>query len=243
MGLAYLSDGTMLDYSKYIREHPRWQKVRRARFDFDQGRCVVCHRDLKGEPYQTHHLSYMYLGRERLRDVVTMCDSCHHTFHQNWKKSHFWEGKEKGHWDVYDLSHTARMCDAYWQRDRLISKDPDGPNLCNRDTARMYIDQYFKDFSLTTHPIIDPNDFALFVRNKRYQLFFEAEARGLTVEEFLDEYYGKKVRGKNPIRQEAGRRGGPFDHTPDSFHRHFNENKNILLLMREVDAIEETRRI
>ena len=84
MGLAYLPDGTMVDYKDYIQKHPRWQKVRKARFDFDGGRCAVCHRDLRGEPYQTHHLSYQRLGRERLRDVITMCDSCHHFFHQNW---------------------------------------------------------------------------------------------------------------------------------------------------------------
>jgi hypothetical protein len=79
----------------------------------------------------------------------------------------------------------------------------------------------------------------LFVRNKRYELFFDAEVRGLTVEEFLEEYYGPKVRGKNPLRQEAGKKGGPFDHTPESFHRHYEENKNIITLMEKVREIEE----
>ena len=93
---------------------------------------------------------------------------------------------------------------------------------------------------MTTHPRIDPNDISLFVRNKRYELFFEAESRGLSVEEFLDEYYGKKVRGKNPLRQEAGRKNGPFDHTPESFHRHYTENNNINILMKEVEKIDQT---
>lgn len=238
MGLAYLPDGSMIDYNEYITKHPRWQKVRRTRFDFDGHQCVVCHRDLTGEPYQTHHLTYQRLGRERLRDVVTMCDSCHHTFHHNWVKSQFWEGKEEGHWDVYDLKHTAMLCASYWRMDRLISRDRNGLNLCNREIAKQMIDRYFLDFKLTTHPIIDPNDFSLFVRNKRYELFFEAEKRGLTVEGFLDEYYGEKVRGQNPLRQEAGRKNGPFDHTPASFHRHYKENKNILTLMAEVSKIE-----
>lgn len=237
MGLAYLSDGTMLPYKDYIQKHPHWQKVRDARYRFDDQKCVVCHRDLTGEPYQTHHLTYQRLGREKLRDVVTMCDSCHHTFHQNWSKSNFWEGKEKGHWDVYDLRHTAKCCAAYWKEDRLISKDPNGPNLCNRASCTELIGRYVLEFDLDVHPIIDPNDISLFVRNKRYELIFEAEARGLTVAEFLDEYYGPKVRGKNPIRQEAGRKGGPFDHTLSSFHRHYKENKNILTLMKEVEKI------
>jgi hypothetical protein len=90
--------------------------------------------------------------------------------------------------------------------------------------------------------MIDPNDVSLFIRNKRYELYFEAEGRGLSVEEFLDEYYGPKVRGKNPLRQEAGRKGGPFDHTPESFHRHYMENKNINILMDEVRQLEDEQK-
>lgn len=240
MGLAYLPDGTMLQYGEYIKKHPHWQKVRRARFEFDEKQCVVCHRDLTGEPYQTHHLSYQRLGRERLRDVVTMCDSCHHAFHRNWVRSQFWEGKEEGHWDVYDLKHTATLCANYWRQDRLISKNEDDPNLCSRNVCMQLIDDYFRDFQLTVHPVIDPNDISLFIRNKRYELYFAAEDMGQTVEEFLDAYYGQKVRGKNPLRQEAGRKNGPFDHTPESLHRHYRENKNIIVLMEEVKKIEES---
>ena len=130
------------------------------------------------------------------------------------------------------------MCAAYWARDRLICRNVEAPNLCSKDTAEQYIDIYFRDFNPVPPPIIDPNDFTLFVRNKRYELVFEAEARGLTVLEFLDEYYGPKVRGKNPLRQEAGRKNGPFDHTMESFHRHYAENANINILMEEVKRIE-----
>jgi hypothetical protein len=174
-----------------------------------------------------------------MRDVITLCDQCHKDFHQSWSKSFFWKGKEEGHWDVYDIDHTARLCSAYWKRDRLICKDPDAPNLCSRDVCRQLLDEYFRDFQIDKPPIIDPNDVQLFVRNKRYELFFDAEVRGLTVEQFLDEYYGEKVRGKNPLRQEAGKKNGPFDHTPESFHRHYSENKNIVTLMEKVREIEE----
>ena len=63
------------------------------------------------------------------------------------------------------------------------------------------------------------------------------------MEEFLDEYYGPKVRGKNPLRQEAGRKGGPFDHTPESFRRHYLENKNINALMLKAEEMERNRRL
>ena len=239
MGIAYLPDGTLIDYNDYIRSHPRWQTIRKARFDFDGGRCVICHKDLHNVPFQTHHLHYQRLGHERMRDVITLCDQCHKDFHQSWSKSFFWKGKEEGHWDVYDIDHTARLCSAYWKRDRLICKDPEAPNLCSRDVCRQLLDEYFRDFQIDKPPIIDPNDVQLFVRNKRYELFFDAEVRGLTVEQFLDEYYGEKVRGKNPLRQEAGKKNGPFDHTPESFHRHYSENKNIVALMEKVREIEE----
>ena len=237
MGLAYLPDGSRMDYKDYLK-HPRWKKVRQKRLEFDDYKCVVCHRDMHGEPYETHHLSYALLGRERIRDVITLCPSCHQTFHQNWQRLEFWRGKETGHWQIFNLQYTAEICSRYWRDDRLISRNPDGYNLCSNDVAAQMIDDYFRIVALAVHPVIDPHDITLFVRNKRYELYFEAEERGLSVEEFLDEYYGPKVRGKNPLRQEAGRKNGPFDHTPASFHRHYNENKNILTLMKEVNRIE-----
>lgn len=234
MGIAYLPDGSLIDYKEYIEKHPHWKQVREARFKFDNGSCGICHRDLTDRRYETHHLSYLRLGHERIRDVITLCHDCHDDFHQNWSRNPFWKGKEKGHWEIYSLEHTARLCAAYYRNDRLISRDINNPNLCSKESSRQLIDDYYRDFRLLEHPIIDPNDISLFVRNKRYEMFFEAEARGLTVEQFLDECFGEKVRGKNPLRQEAGRKNGPFDHTPESLHRHFKENKNILKLMDEV---------
>lgn len=238
MGIAYLPDGSLIDYGEYIREHPHWQAVRKKRFEFDGGRCVICHKDLTGQMCQTHHLHYQRLGHERLRDVITLCPGCHHDFHQSWTKSSFWKGKEAGHWEVFDLGHTAQLCSAYWRKDRFICRDPDAPNLCSQDVCRQLLDDYFREYQLTTHPIIDPNDISLFIRNKRYELFFQAESEGKTVEEFLDSFYGPKIRGQNPLRRDAGRKNGPFDHTPESFHRHYLENNNINILMDEVRNIE-----
>ena len=241
MGLAYLPDGTLIDYKEYITKHPHWQAVRKKRFEFDQGRCVICHKELDGKVYQTHHLHYQRLGHERLRDVITLCPGCHEDFHKSWQKNPFWKGKEPGHWEVFDIEHTAMLCKEYWPTDRLICRDTEAWNLCSDKICREVLEEYFRLKELTQHPIIDPHDISLFVRNKRYELFFEAEERGLSVEEFLDEYYGEKVRGKNPLRQEAGRKNGPFDHTPESFHRHYFENNNINLLMEKVRELEEEK--
>lgn len=237
MGIAYLPDGTRIDYNEYIRSHPHWQAVRKARFEFDNGQCVICHKSLT--IYETHHVSYDRLGHERLRDVLTMCPSCHTVFHNNWQRQKYWKGHEPNHWTTYNLNHTALLCLSSYKEDRFICKDPEAPNLCNRDVCRQYVDDYFTTTGISTGVVIDPNDLLLFVRNKRYELWFEAEDRGLTVEEFLDEYYGPKVRGKNPIRVEAGKKNGPFDHTPKAFRYHYSENKNLNMLMQMVEDISK----
>lgn len=238
MGFAFLPDGSRMDYNEYIRTHPHWKRVRIARFEFDGGRCVICHKDLHGEIYETHHNSYDHLGNEHMRDVVTMCRACHTKFHNNWQRQSFWKGREMNHWEVFSLQHTAIMCLMFYKKDKFICRDPDAPNMCNRDICRQYVDEYIKMTEIKG-AALDPNDLSLFVRNKRYELWFAAEDRGLTIEQFLDEYYGEKVRGKNPIRAEAGKKNGTFDHTPKSFRRHYSENKNINKLMEEVKALAE----
>lgn len=238
MGVANLPDGSRMDYGEYIRSHPHWQKVRAVRFDFDGGKCVVCHADLSDKVYEIHHLNYDHLGNERIRDVITMCPHCHTIFHNNWERQKFWRGREPNHWEAYSLNHTARMCRMFYREDRFICKDANAPNLCNKDVARAYVDKYFALCEIKSGVNIDPNDLTLFVRNKRYELWFDAESRGLNVEEFLDECYGEKVRGKNPLRQEAGKKNGTFDHTPKSFRSHYKENKNIVQLMQAVAILE-----
>ena len=239
MGYAYLKDGTRMDYKLYIETHPHWQRVREVRFKFDGGRCVVCHKDLSNSQYQTHHLDYRHLGNEHVRDVITLCPYCHTLFHRNWAKQTYWQGKEEGHWDVFDLEHTARICAKYYKEDKFISKNANAPNLCNTDTDRQLIDDYCKSEQFETAPVIDPHDLELFVRNKRYELLFDATDRGLSIEEFLDEYYGPKIRGQNPLRREAGQYFNR--HSLKSFKVHYYENKNINILMQEVKKYAETQ--
>lgn len=239
MGYAYLKDGSRIDYNTYINTHPHWQRVREARLEFDGYQCVICHTPLRGREYHTHHLDYRHLGNEHLTDVVTLCPMHHTLFHRNWAKQTYWKGKEEGHWEVFDLEHTAKMCARYYTEDKFICKDADAPNLCNADTDRQYIDDYCRTEQFEVAPVMDPHDLELFVRNKRYEMLFEAEARGLNVEEFLDECYGPKVRGQNPIRREAGQYFNK--HTLESFHKHYKENKNINILMQEVQKYAETQ--
>lgn len=69
-----------LRYPNYLRtEH--W-------LDFREGAllarpfCQVCE---TAESKQVHHLTYDYLGRERMEDVLVLCASCHQKWHDEHK--------------------------------------------------------------------------------------------------------------------------------------------------------------
>lgn len=227
-----------MPYKDYIASHPHWQEVRKARLNFDGKRCVVCHKVFStNEPYQTHHLNYAHLGNEHIRDVITLCDSCHYKFHAVWTKQTYWRGRDSNHWMEYNIEYTAKICFDAYKWDKLICRDPHAPNLCNEEKAKAYIKKWLEANEPDFKPNIDPHDVILFVRNKRWELFFAAEDRGLTKEEFLTEYYGEKVRGKNPIRQEA-ESGSTFKHDSANMHRHYKENTNLNKLMKEVNNLE-----
>lgn len=239
MGLAYLPDGSLIDYKEYIDKHPHWQKVRTERFKFDGGRCVVCHRDLTGKTYQTHHLHYLRLGNERLRDVITLCPACHQEFHESWTRSNFWKGKESGHWDVYSLEHTARICARYWKQDRLISKDPNGLNLCGKDVCRQLLDEYFRDEGMTRPPRIDPNDISLLSGTSGMRCSSRLKPEDCLSSSSLMNATARRSEGRIlSDRKPAGRTARST--TPKSFHQHYLENKNINILMEEVKKYAET---
>ena len=237
MGKAILRDGRTMDYKEYL-ETPDWQRVRHARFRFDEGKCVVCHKQFNlFENYNTHHMDYARLGQEHMRDVITLCESCHAKFHNAWTKNQYWKGRESGHWNAFSLEHTANICVLYAHEDKLICKDVNAPNLCSVEETRKLILRYSREYALNPCPMIDTHDIELYIRNKRWELFFEAEQRGLNVEQFLDEYYGAKVRGQNPIRQLASTYYKR--HKPSGMHMHYNENPNINRLMNFIKEREE----
>ena len=236
MGFAYLPNGNVIDYKEYL-QHPKWAEIREKRFRFDGGRCVICHADLRGDTYQCHHMTYQRCGHEHITDLVTLCPNCHDDFHKRWQKAEYWKGQEYGHWMDFDLEHTAKLCQTYWKEDRLICKDENAPNMCHLPYIKNLINRYVEEFKVPGYPLINPQDILLFIRNKRYELWFQAEAEGKTKEEYLDSYYGKKIRGKNPIRLMA--EGFFTRHKDDSYYTHYSENEDINQLMLKVKEMED----
>jgi uncharacterized protein YlaI len=57
---------------------PHWLNVRRSRLERDGRMCVLCD---SVSDLRCHHVTYEHLFAEPLRDLMTVCDSCHDRLH------------------------------------------------------------------------------------------------------------------------------------------------------------------
>lgn len=108
-------------------------------------------------------------------------------------------------------------------------------NLCNVDTVMMFIDRYLTEENIKSVRI-NGDDVRLFVRNKRYEIFFEANKNpDFELESWLDEHWGKKGGPGNPARAEARR----FftKHKIRAMKRIYRENENINVMMAKAKEV------
>lgn len=237
MGLAYLPDGTRMNYEDYLKTK-EWRQKKADRLAFDNWQCGFCHAAIDSDHYETHHLNYSRLGNEDMEhDLITLCRMCHTNFHAVWERSKKWESTPLTHWRDFSLPDTAMLCYRYLHEDFMFGGEY---NLCSVDTIRGFIDQYFIDFQLTTPVRIAEEDIQLYVRNKRYDLFFAVYKEDwFDLESWLDKIFGQKgIPGGNKRRSEARR----FftKHKPGAMKRIYKENDNINILMQEVEKIEKS---
>lgn len=61
-------------YNKYLKS-PQWAAKRELYFKSFGKYCKAC--GTTRGPIQLHHLTYDRLGRERLRDLISLCAKCH----------------------------------------------------------------------------------------------------------------------------------------------------------------------
>ena len=66
-------------YSEYMKSR-EWLVARARRIFIDRGMCRVCG---SRHNLEVHHLSYRNLGREKMKDLITLCKMHHRMFHQN----------------------------------------------------------------------------------------------------------------------------------------------------------------
>lgn len=69
-----------MPYAEYLKtEH--WQETRKAALKRARYRCQVCNTNER--TLHVHHRTYENRGQEYAADVITLCENCHKTFHDN----------------------------------------------------------------------------------------------------------------------------------------------------------------
>jgi len=71
-----------MPYREYLRT-PEWQGRRRQHLQSSSYRCQLC--NSKDVILNVHHRTYERRGREYYKDLITLCEDCHKTFHQQRK--------------------------------------------------------------------------------------------------------------------------------------------------------------
>jgi hypothetical protein len=66
-------------YNAYITKSATWQDKRNERLALDGNRCQGCGSLVN---LNVHHLNYRRLGNEQMRDLVTVCETCHEKIHR-----------------------------------------------------------------------------------------------------------------------------------------------------------------
>ena len=69
-----------MPYREYLLT-PEWQERRKARLKAARYRCQVC--NAGDRRLNVHHRTYKRRGDEEPRDLIVLCEDCHHLFHRN----------------------------------------------------------------------------------------------------------------------------------------------------------------
>jgi hypothetical protein len=80
-----------MPYREYLLT-PEWQERRRARLRAARFRCQVC--NAQDRRLNVHHRTYERRGDEYARDLIVLCEDCHHLFHRNGSLAPHGEGDE-----------------------------------------------------------------------------------------------------------------------------------------------------
>jgi hypothetical protein len=68
-----------LPYADYLRSD-YWRRVRWAILRDSELRCRICN---AGGNLRVHHRNYSSIGKEKISDLICVCDDCHQLFHNN----------------------------------------------------------------------------------------------------------------------------------------------------------------
>lgn len=79
-GKVRLEELRFMPYQEYLQT-PEWQERRKKAMKKAGFRCQVC--NAYGVRLNVHHRTYERRGNEYDSDLITLCETCHQTFHEN----------------------------------------------------------------------------------------------------------------------------------------------------------------
>lgn len=68
-------------YKNYIKTSPLWKLKRLERLEIDNFMCVSCCKQLTEQTAHVHHKNYESLYNEKMKDLETLCPTCHEQAH------------------------------------------------------------------------------------------------------------------------------------------------------------------
>jgi hypothetical protein len=71
-----------MNYTAYLLS-PEWKAIRQIKLRQSSHKCEGC---LNASRLQIHHLTYKRIGREKMSDLMVLCDNCHGQVHEMWKR-------------------------------------------------------------------------------------------------------------------------------------------------------------
>lgn len=77
---ARITELRTMPYREYLQS-PEWQERRKQAMKRAGFRCQIC--NAYGVRLNVHHRTYERRGNEDNRDLITLCEDCHATFHEN----------------------------------------------------------------------------------------------------------------------------------------------------------------
>lgn len=75
---------TQAEYTEYLQSS-QWQTKRKQKAEEQNYTCQICHKRIdKG--FHIHHKTYRRFKKERLTDLMFLCEDCHEQVHKTQKK-------------------------------------------------------------------------------------------------------------------------------------------------------------
>jgi hypothetical protein len=194
------------NYQKYLASE-EFAEIRQAVFQRDNYKCAVC-----GKPHdlEPHHLTYIHLYNEDLRDLITLCSSCHKAYHavdsmkisidnlyrEEIDEKIMQQRKENQRKYQEERDHEDEVCDLvsntfkhFLNEDYCKNGDY---NLCDYSVIGVFIDKAISELSLSdkdseiARRCISKQKLQNWVRCRRLEFLQRCMEKGLTIRDLCE---------------------------------------------------------